>query len=41
MKWMSWGPSDLEEADPELVNEIAEMINEEHEAMEQMAAERG
>lgn len=40
MKWMGWGLADLEEADPDMVREIINMINEEREEYERMAAER-
>lgn len=34
MKWMGWGPDDLEAADPDIVDEIVRLINDENEAWE-------
>ena len=34
MKWMGWGPADLAEAPPEMVDEIVRLINRENEEWE-------
>ena len=39
MKWMGWSPTDLYEADLDMVNEIIAMINEEAEERERLRLE--